>query len=738
TRKDVGSLADGSIPSLALARAQLFSEVMRPSATTDLWHHRIEEIKKSAPDAVRDLHHVKAANRREEALAIAALMRKTLETPGRTAALITPDRTLGRQVCAELTRWSLAVDDSAGIPLARTEQGRLVHLMLDAVSGFNPPALVSLANHPMARFGGAPGAFARAVNKLQIAVLRGPVFARSLSDLADQLERRRADVEAKPHWFAHMRAWNDADWHEAHWALEKLIGLTAPFENMFEAGGHIRFDVIIKVVLEQLERLSADEAGDTRTLWQGEAGENLSAFFSSLLEASADAPLMGTQDIEPVIMDLMMMPVVRPRYGSHPRLQILGLLEARMISADVMILGGLNEDVWPRLPRSDPWLNRPMRGELGLQQPERRIGLAAHDFVQAVCGGAVWITTSERLEGAPAVPSRWMLRLQALLTACGVTDIAKDGRKLLATCAQLDDGGTLEPVSRPAPRPPVATRPRRLSITEVETWLRDPYSIFARHVLQLTALEPLNVAPGPRELGILFHGILEEFFLHHQANLPGDIAQKLNEIADAHFAQYSGWPEINAFWRPRFANVARAIAETEPGLRAASVNTYAESYGRAVIAAPAGDFELTGRADRIDILDDGSARIFDYKTGRIPSNNEVLSGLAPQLLLEAALLARSGFKDIAAAKQAALTYLHITGGDPAIEMRDIKPQKGQVLGDICEDVFANLVTRVTEFDDAQTPYPSRRIPRVIGQVFGYDHLARHREWANAETSGGDA
>ncbi len=736
-RKDVAALEDQSPSQLADARARLFSEVMRPSATTDLWHHRLNEIAVSAPEAVRGLHHVKAANRREEALAIAVLMRKTLETPGRTAALITPDRTLGRQVCAELSRWSLSVDDSAGIPLARTAQGRLVHLMLGAVAGFDPSAFVALANHPLVRFGGKKGSFARAMNKLQISTLRGPVFARSLNDLEDQLDRRRNEVKARPGWFPHMRTWSDAEWTEAHWALEKLIALNAPFETVFQAGDHIRFETVIRLVLEQLENLCADETGDVSDLWQGEEGQSLSAFFSSLLEASDDALFMGGRDFGQVIMDLMMMPMVRPRYSSHPRLQILGLLEARMISTDVVILGGLNEDVWPRLPRSDPWLNRPMRGELGLQQPERRLGLAAHDFVQAACGGEVWITTSDRLEGAPAVPSRWMLRLHALLTACGIDGIEEEGNKLLAACARLDDGGALEPVSRPAPRPPVDARPRRLSITEVETWLRDPYSIFARHVLQLAPLEPLNVAPGPRELGILFHGILEEFFIRYQDRLPDDIELTLAHIADDHFARFASWPEIDAFWRPRFTNVARAIAESEPALRSVIQNTHAESYGRAMIGAPAGDFELTGRADRIDILQDGSARIFDYKTGRIPSNNEVLSGLAPQLLLEAALLARGGFKDIATVKQVVLTYLHITGGDPAIATRDIKPQKGQILDDIIEDVFASLSARVREFDNPQTPYPSRRIPRVIGQVFAYDHLARHREWANAETSGGE-
>ncbi len=718
--------------------ARLFSEVMRPSATTHLWRNQLASIGKSAASAMQKIALVPTANRREEALAIALLMRETLETPGKTAALITPDRNLGRQVCAELRRWDLQVDDSAGIPLARTIPGSFVHLLLDAAMGFDPAALIALAQHPLARFGQNRQAFSRAMHKLELCALRGTLTIRDLADLPKAVDAKQAEVEKKPNWHPHLRRWKERDWQEARDVAQMLVQTFNPFTAMQEADAPLPLDTTVKTVVSIAEAVAAGEGGDASALWSHEAGENLAAFFAGLMEAGSDSPLISVRDIAPVIMELMLAPVVRPRFGSHPRLRILGLLEARLVSADVVVLGGLNEDVWPQLPRSDPWLNRPMRGELGLQQPERRIGLAAHDFAQAVCGSEVWLTWSARLDGAPAVPSRWILRLRALLTASKALAPATKGERTLAACRLLDEAPSVQPAARPEPRPAVELRPRRLTITEIETWLRDPYSIFARHILKLAPLEPVNVMPGPRERGNIVHGILEEFLEKHASDLPQDISQVLQAIGNEHFSNYLDWPEVRAFWQPRFAGIAEALEKHEPELRNGVAQTFVECRGECTLSGPAGAFRLSGRADRIDIFDSGEARIIDYKTGAIPTGKQVLSGLAPQLLLEAAILRRDGFKEVGTFTATELTYVHLPGGNPAVNIRPVKPSRGQTIEEVAEAIFARLEERITEFDDADTPYLSRRIPRDLAQVFAYDHLARHREWASSETGGDGA
>src|SRR5690606_20009946 len=108
--------------------------------------------------------------------------------------------------------------------------------------------------------------------------------------------------------------------------------------------------------------------------------------------------------------ELLSARVVRPRFGLHPRLFIWGPLEARLQHADRMILGGLNEGTWPGEANIDPWVNRPMRAAMGLEPPERRIGLSAHDFAEGASAEEAVLSRALKVEGAPAVASRWWLR----------------------------------------------------------------------------------------------------------------------------------------------------------------------------------------------------------------------------------------------------------------------------------------------------------------------------------------
>lgn len=739
-REHVQSLSPG--PDASTPRRKLLSEIMRPSETTELWHERLAALTPDSKEAFKNLSLLRAPSRREEALAIALAMRETIETPGKTAALITPDRTLGRQVSAQLKRWNLQVDDSAGIPLSRSVPGTFINLVLEVLkSGFAPKAIVALFAHPLARFGLPPGEAARAARKLELAVWRGVPPSSDLDDLYRSIEQRRKEVEQRPHWHPHLARWDEDDWARAATAAVRIAAPFEPFADAHAGGTPMRLDVAAETLVRVAEEIAQDDRADVSALWSDEAGDQLAQFFAGLIDLGDDCPFVAVPDLCAVIMDLMAQPVVRPRYGTHPRLHILGLLEARLTSYDVVILGSLNEGIWPAQVDADPWINRPMRAELGLSSPERRMGLSAHDFVQASASpGMVYLSYSGKLDGAPAVPSRWILRLEAAMSAMGSPGIDAAGNRLLSLAAGLDASSSVSPVSRPAPKPALDLRPKQLSVTEIETWLRDPYAIFARHVLKLAPLERMNLAPGPLEQGILFHSVFERFAEQFTEALPEDIANALLVLGAEEFAEWTGHPEVAAFWWPRFERVALAASGIEPALREGVAEVHVEDYGRLTIGSGQAEFLLSGRADRIDILQDGSARIIDYKTGAPPGVTEALSGKSPQLLLEAAMLLRGGFKDIAAKRISGLLYLQLSGGDPPIADKWLdpgssKPKIDASVHDICEQVFAKFEQLIIRYlTNPSQPYRPRVMPKHDVEM-AYDHLSRHREWENQAPRG---
>jgi ATP-dependent helicase/nuclease subunit B len=275
----------------------------------------------------------------------------------------------------------------------------------------------------------------------------------------------------------------------------------------------------------------------------------------------------------------------------------------------------------------------------------------------------------------------------------------------------------------------VEARPRKLSVTEIETWLRDPYAIYARHVLKLRPLDALDETIGPLERGTALHKALELFVAKYPAALPDDAVEQLATIADAVFAE-AGVPKAAlAVWRPRFLAAAQGFVEIERDRRAALAAPHLEKRGTLTIAARGGDFTLSGVADRIDILTDGSAQIVDYKSGTPPSRKQVEQLLSPQLPLEAAILAAGGFPGIGARTTRDMLYLSLADGR--------KARKPVVIGDadaLAQEAVTQLTRLVDLFDHAATPYLPRVQPFSTDSEGDYDHLARVREWS---ASGGD-
>lgn len=411
---------------------------------------------------------------------------------------------------------------------------------------------------------------------------------------------------------------------------------------------------------------------------------------------------------------------IRPVYGRHPRLQILGPLEARLQSFDVVVLGGLNEGTWPGSVAADPWLSRPMREKLGLASPERAIGLAAHDFAMLAAGPRVYLTRALKADGAPTVASRWLQRLNQL--ASGLKLTFNSAKPYLAYAALLEVPDAYAPQPRPAPRPPVEVRPRTLSVTEIETWLRDPYAIYAKHILGLRPLDPLDAEVGPLERGTVVHKILE-LFMKEWTGAP-DAEARLIAIADDVFTKSGLSHATLALWRPRFLKAAHWFVGVERQRREAIAQVFVETRGTRSFQSSGGEFVLRGRADRIDVLRAGGAAVVDYKTGNPPSPKQVKELLSPQLPLEGAILEDGGFPDIGKQVAKDLVYIQFGGGAKAgklVEMPDME--------ELVREAAERLAGRVAAFDHEDTPYLPRVMPFSKDSVGDYDHLARVREWS---------
>jgi ATP-dependent helicase/nuclease subunit B len=459
-------------------------------------------------------------------------------------------------------------------------------------------------------------------------------------------------------------------------------------------------------------------------LWRHDAGQAAHRFTGDLADAADSIGNISGRHYPGLLEQLMDGVTVRPSFGGHPRLAIWGPLEARLQQADLLILGGLNEGTWPPDPAADPWMSRPMRSRFGLAPPERRIGLAAHDFAQGLCAPRVVMTRAVRAGGAPTVPSRWLLRLDALLRRRKWPE-----GDWLSWAARLDQAEQMSEVRPPAPKPPVTARPRELPVTAIELWMRDPYGLYAQRILKLRALDPIDADPAARDYGSAVHDALERFLKTYPAGpLPPDALARLIEIGRKSLDEVAARPGLWAFWWPRFESIAAWVVEREGARRVQVRQSFVEIKGSVEIAAPGGLFTLTAKADRIDRLSDGTLAIIDYKTGAPPSVKEVAAGFAPQLPLEAMIARRGGFPEVGAADVSTLLFWRLKGGLDGGEERPA----GKNVAELTEQAFTGLAELVRRFDDPATPYEARPHPDRAPKYSDYGHLARLTEWSGGE------
>ncbi len=703
----------GQFPATAAApatRTALLTRALLPAAALDAW-------RAPGPVPLDGLFRLSPADQQEEAAAIALALREALETPQARAALVTPDRALAGRVAAELARYGVVADDSAGEPLLQTPPATFLRLLAHAVAeGLAPVALLALLKHPFTAAGLTRGEARAAARALERHALRGPSPKPGLAGLR-------------------LVAEQDADGR----FVERIGACLMPLLQV-AAAPLAAPDGALTALLQAAEALAATpDAPGASVLWAGEDGQALAAALDDLLPALAVLPPQPPDTLPALLEAALAGPVVRSRRAlrgrdgaEHPRVFIWGLLEARLQQAELIVLGGLAEGVWPAAADPGPWMSRPMRAAAGLPSPEEAVGQMAHDFVGAACAAPmVILSCPRRRDGAPTVPARWLVRLDAMLRGAGC---ALPEHPAVQWARALDHPGAGE-VRRapPTPRPPVAVRPRRLRVTEIETWLRDPYAIYARNILKLEALDPLEQAADHADYGTIVHAAIADFLRSAGTSFPADAEARLIAAMDAALDRQDLRPALAAWWRPRLRRIAAWVAGAERDRRLGQglAHIASEQTGewRLVTALP---FTLRGRADRIERRYDGSIAILDYKTGSVPKAADVGAGLAPQLPLEAAMAAAGAFGPEVVGRSFELVYWHLTGGfTPGEATVLFKGNPGETAAAV-QTATEKLAALVTRFDDPAQPYLSQPHPGAAPRFNDYTQLARVAEWAALE------
>lgn len=665
------------------ARGRAIANALAPPEHTGKWTHLAAADRRLTGVTAAEL-----ATPAEEAQAIALAMRGVLEQPGETTALVTPDRALARRVSAHLARWNVQVDDSAGRPLSILPPGVLLLLLAEAsAQRFAPLALLALLKHPLVRNGEARLAWLDGVRALDRA-LRGPRPPAGLGGVAPGLTGRAAEF-----------------WAEA-------LPLLQPLCRAFDHGPQP-----LAELLACLREAAGALCGEA--LWAGPAGRAAAEFLAELeVEAPGGPSRVDPAELPALLRTLLDEVAVRPPRSGHPRLAIYGLIEARLQSADLMVLGGLNEGVWPGRPAPDPWLAPRIRAALGLVGLERRIGVAAHDFAQNLGAPRALVTRARRDAAGPALASRLWLRLQAMAG----DRFERDGA-LEAWTRDLDAAPEFAPAPRPAPRVPAHLRPRTISVTEVDRLKADPYAFYARRVLGLLPLDPVDADPSAAWRGTAVHAILERWWTED-----GCRPDALRPRAAALLAEAEVHPLLRALWQPRLREAIDWIAGHVAGLAEEGRHVLAaEGRGETEIAG----VRLSGRFDRVDRLPGGGVGVIDYKTGKPPSVAAVRDGFSLQLGLLGLIAERGGFDGVEGAAEA-FEYWSLAKRRDAFGYADSPCDAGGkrdkiVTGDFVAIAAANFTAVAERWLTGDEPFHAKLHPEYAPYA-EYDQLMRRDEW----------
>jgi ATP-dependent helicase/nuclease subunit B len=728
-RHDVQGLPGVVEPYRLAQRRLVINEALTPQASTADWPSRIDDLgKENIVAGLEGLTLIEAASEEEEASLIAHELREMLQTADQTAALVTPSAEIARRVAAKMQRWAIQVDISSGRPISDTSIGSFLrHVMQWSQDPSDPVGLCALLGHPLTSAGFSRDRVTGCAAALEMALLRGPRKARTLPQLIAQLET--LDPQRWRTMQVRGQSVQKADGLATLSRLQQLLIQAGPISGALPDCAQT-----IAALAEALAATETQAGGDI--IWRGEAGETAARFFAALMEHGHLFPPIQTQALGRTFDHLMADLVVRPR-GTHPRVAILGPLEARLLQFDKVVLAGLDEGIWPQPAAPDPFLSRPMRHHLGLPSPETRIGLSAHDFAQFASAPHVVLTRSARRKDAPAVPSRWLWRLKTLASgALGKTDaglVLTQGSQWQSLLRAHAPNRVFEPTKAiPNPKPPVRARPRSFHATQIETWIRDPYRTYVEKILHLRALDPLGGPISASVRGSALHKGLEVIANWHD-HPPLDATTALHQGFEAALCE-AGYDETSlAIELARLEPTIAFAAALEIERLGAGWRPMVEKTGSLTLDTAEGDLTVTARADRIDVGPEGT-EILDYKSGKPPSATEVYAMFGTQLPVIALIAAKGGFDDPVIGSPHDLRHIHIGGRVPKVEPAVHAKTSVPELVERAEYTLRKLSALYHDPDRAYLPKPRVSLIKKVTYDDPVDRLSRRAEWANAEDS----
>ncbi|MBP3546716.1 MAG: PD-(D/E)XK nuclease family protein [Alphaproteobacteria bacterium] len=663
-------------------REKLFSEVMRPAESSDSWLSLNKDS--FSAKALDGLKLIECRDSKEEALIIAAIMRHNLETPEKTTALVTQDRNLARCVSNELLRWGIKADDSAGIPLSQTPQGIFLRLIAKVCEeDFSPLSLLSLYKHPFTCAGKTNYEIRRQIREYEKSVLRN----RNCKKIKD----------------------NDFITHQ-----KSLFNELHDLMNQPKAS----FKELLNKHLQLAEFLatSKDKNG-ADVLWCEEEGEVAASLMGNLLEHADTLGEIKQGQYADLFGALLNGTIVRSKYGAHPRLRILGPIEARLCSFDCVIVSGLSEGIMPANSSSGAWLSRPMKEKFGYPLPEKSIGVLAHDFCEMCAAKEVYLTRSDRVQNTPMVKSRWWMRLETVLKAIDFDINILYQSPYTYWCRQLDRTQNITPIEAPHPAPPLESRPRELWASDMERLICNPYSVYASKILKLKKINDFDQTPDAVDMGNIVHNVLEQFYKQYPEHLPQNAKKIMEELAENLLNENEIEDSIKLFWKIRIERMIDWILQKEENLRIDIKHTHCEVKGRTSFQSSGGEFIVGAKADRIDETTNGTVRVIDYKTGYAPQNTKVEKGYAPQLPIEGIIAQKGDFEEISAKPVESLHYWKLQNNESSFSKN---------VDDLLENYTDKLTAIIEHFDKKDSEYIVQ--PKYKDEYCDYIHLSRIKEW----------
>ncbi|MBR6355417.1 MAG: PD-(D/E)XK nuclease family protein [Alphaproteobacteria bacterium] len=678
-------------------REKIVAEIMRPAETSDKWRNLTAH---PLPESdFKDIHLLNCDDLRQEAQAIALIIRETLNEPEKTVALVTMDRNLSRRVVSELHKWDINADDSAGRPLALTQIGIYLRLVWEAVENGSQTATIALMKHPFTACGMRRDKLVRWATLLE-------TFWRNDRKLKKYVQN----------------------------FYNKFKAILKPLEDIY-AQPQADLQQILETHIKVAEKLADTDAKfGSQLIWRDDDGAVAAKWVSDFMPKSASFGNIKLNDYGGFFTALLMEQSVRKRYGTHPRVKILGPIEARLTQYDVTIIGEANEGIWPNQPQADMWMSRPMKLDFELPLPERQIGVAAADFAHLMNAPRVYVTRAKKVGGNPVNKSRWWLRFETVLTANfgdKKETYAFIYQKPYAYWAKnLDRRDEYNPISAPEPRPALERRPREMSATNIEKWRYNPYTIYAKYILSLYPLDDLDTPKQSYDFGNIVHNVLKKFNDEYNSDFYPDADEArtiLLELGNDEFDKNKVPEDTRIFWQSRFESIVEWIINKELSYRPSVSEVKNEINGSMTMQGPLGDFKITAKADRVDILKNGCLNILDYKTGKDKSANDMVEGKAPQLPIEALIAQKGGFPGVAGAPIESLQYWAFQDKFNATDAE----QSAEAMKNI-QTIVQKLINA---YDDISWAYLVKPKPSNVKDYSDYDHLSRIGEWGTHYDSG---